>query len=148
MFQSTLRMQVQSYARGVLVRAVDPFTRGALRERMQLLGSTVNLRSFLDAPTPKGHTIKGSGMVSFRANKKNTSQIPMCFALQRACESHMQSLGVQGSKYNFGPVRAMDPTAIVSINGRRYQSTSLSDVLESIHNTSKYLKVLHASVLC
>jgi hypothetical protein len=103
----------------VLVRAVDPLTRGALRERMQLLGSTVHLRSFLDAPTPRGHTIKGSGMVEFRPNKKNTTTVPMCFALPRACDAHIQGLGVQGSDYNFGPVRAMDPTAIVSINGRR-----------------------------
>jgi hypothetical protein len=98
---------------------VDPFTRGALRERMQLLGSTVNLRSFLDAATPRGHTIKGSGLVEFRAHRRNTTDIPMCFALQRTCNSHMQGLGVQGSDYEFGPVRAMDPTAIVSINGRR-----------------------------
>jgi hypothetical protein len=103
----------------VLVRAVDPFTRGALRERMQLLGSTINLRSFLDTPTPRGHTIKGSGLVSFRPNNKNTATVPMCFGLQRACASHMQGLGVQDSDYYFGPVRAMDPTAIVSINGRR-----------------------------
>jgi hypothetical protein len=112
--------QVQSYARGVLVRAVDPFTRGALRTRMKLLGTSVNLRSFLDAPGPdRGHTIKGSGLVSFRANKKNTATIAMCFGLERACTAHMQDLGVQGSDYNFGPIRAMDSTAIVSINGRR-----------------------------
>jgi len=86
---------------------------------MQLMGSSVNLRSFLDSPTPRGHTIKGSGLVSFRANLKNTTNIPMCNALQRACDSHMQGLGVQSSDYNFGPVRAMDTTAIVSINGRR-----------------------------
>ena len=115
----TLHLQIQSYSRGVLVRAVDPYTRGALRERMQLMGSTVNLRSFLDAPTPRGHTIKGSGMVAYRPNNKNTIKIPMCYALQRACNNHMQGLGVQPSKYNFGPVQAMDPTAIVSINGRR-----------------------------
>ena len=104
------------------MRAVDPFTRGARRERMQLLGSTVNLRSFLDAPTPRGHTIKGSGMVAYRPNNKNTVIVPMCFALQRACNTHMQGLGVQTSDYNFGPVRAMDLTAIVFINGRRYPS--------------------------
>lgn len=128
----TLHLQIQSYARGVLVRAVDPFTRGALRERMVLLGSTVNLRSFFDAPTPRGHTIKGSGLVAFRANKRNTQAIPMCFALQRACEQHMRSIGVQGSDYNFGPVQAMDTTAIVSINGRRYHATSLFGICVGI----------------
>jgi hypothetical protein len=86
----------------------------------------VHLRSFLDAPTPRGHTIKGSGLVSYRSNEKNTTKVrEMPFALQRACSAHMQSLGVQGSNYNYGPVEEMDKTAIVSINGRRYQSTYL-----------------------
>ena len=62
-------------------------------------------------------------MVSYRPNKKNTKVIPMCFALQRACDAHLQSVGVQSSEYNLGPVRAMDPTAQVSINGKRYTLT-------------------------
>jgi hypothetical protein len=105
---------------------------------MQLLGSTINLRSFLDTPTPRGHTIKGSGLVSFRPNNKNTSTVPMCFGLQRACASHMQGLGVQDSDYYFGPVRAMDPTAIVSINGRRLPSTSLFNILRFILHTTNF----------
>lgn len=121
----------------MLVRAVDPYTRGALRERMQLLGSSVNLRSFLDAPTPKGYTIKGSGLVAYRSNRKNASSIPMCFALQRACDAHMHGIGVQASDYNFGPVSALDTTAVVSINGRRYPSPSLENTLRFTHCTSK-----------
>ena len=53
----------------------------------------------------------------------------MCFALDRACNTHMQGLGVQGSDYNYGPVRELDTTAIVSINGRRYQSTYYYKIL-------------------
>jgi hypothetical protein len=107
------------------VRAVDPFTRNALRERMGRMSSAVHLRSFLDPKTPRGHTIKGSGVVAYRPNRKNATTIPMCFALDRACNAHMQGLGVQGSNYNFGPVRKLDTTAIVSINGRRYQPSYL-----------------------
>jgi hypothetical protein len=118
----TLHSQIQSYSRCLLVRAVDPFTRGALRQRMNLLSSAVNLRSFLDPPTPAGHTIKGSGLVAFRASRFNTSITPMDFALQRACNRHMQSLGVQGSDYNYGPVKVLDAGSVVSINGRRYLS--------------------------
>jgi hypothetical protein len=104
------------------VRAVDPLTRGALRERMQRVASAVYLRSFLDPPTPPGHTIKGSGLVSYKASRFNTTTMPMDFTLQRACEMHMQSIGVQGSDYNFGSITVLDKTAVVSINGRRYAS--------------------------
>jgi len=93
------------------------------------MSSAVHLRSFLDQKTPRGHTIKGSGMVDFRPNKKNATNIAMCFALDRACNTHMQGLGVQGSDYNYGPVRELDTTAIVSINGRRYQSTYYYKIL-------------------
>jgi hypothetical protein len=117
-------VQIQSYSRGILVRAVDPYTRGALRERMQLVESAVHLRSFLDPPTPPGHTIKGSGLVSYRANRFNTTTVPMDFALLRACEGHMQDLGVQGSDYNFSSVSALDTSAVISINGRRYKSST------------------------
>jgi hypothetical protein len=130
-------MQIQSYARGLLVRAVDPFTRGALRVRMARMGPSVHLRSFLDPKTPRGHTIKGSGLVAFRPNKKNATNIPMCFALARACNTHMQGLGVQGSDYNYGPVRELDTTAIVSINGRRYKSTYLYNILGLLHQNCK-----------
>ena len=137
---------MQSYARGVLVRAVDPFTRGALRERMDLLGSTVNLRSFLDKPTPQGHTIKGSGMVSYRPNQKNTQVVPMCFALQRACDAHLQSVGVQSCAYEFGPVRAMDPTAQVSINGKRSIHTVCTIDLKIPRQTRKsYERFIHTT---
>ena len=90
---------------------------------MGRMGSAVHLRSFLDPQKPRGHTIKGSGVVDYRPNKKNANNVPMCFGLNRACNAHMQGLGVQGSDYIFGPVRKLDTTAIVSINGRRYKST-------------------------
>ena len=70
-------VQSMSYTRGLLVRAVDPLTRGALRTRVALLGSAVHLRSFLDGPAPAGHTIKGSGLVAFAANQWNTTIGPM-----------------------------------------------------------------------
>jgi hypothetical protein len=114
-----MHVQIQSYARGLLVRAVDPLTRGALRERMMLVASAVHLRSFLDNPTPQGHTIKGSGLVAFRGNRSNTTSMPMDFALERACANHMQSLGVQSSSYNFGRVDELSETVVISINGRR-----------------------------
>jgi hypothetical protein len=122
-------VQIQSYARGLLVRAVDPFTRGALRVRMGRMGPCVHLRSFLEPKTPRGHTIKGSGLVAMRPHRKNATCIPLCFALARACSTHMQGLGVQGSDYNYGPVRQLDTTAIVSINGRRYKPTNSYNIL-------------------
>ena len=45
----------------------------------------------------------------------------MDFTLKRAVDKHIQSLGVQSSDYNFGPVKLMDTTVAISINGRRYQ---------------------------
>jgi hypothetical protein len=121
-----LCVQIQSYSRGLLVRAVDPLTRGALRERLKRVGSCVHLRSFLDPPTPLGHTIKGSGLVSFLSNRFNTTTTPICMhdALEGACDRHMQSLGVQSCDYNYGPVSELATTVAISINGRRYQSTS------------------------
>ena len=87
---------------------------------MNLVDSAVHLRSFLDPPAPHGHTIKGSGLVSFRSNRFNTTTEPMNFTLHRACEDHMQSLGVQGSDYDYGTISMLSPNALVSINGRRY----------------------------
>jgi len=112
-------MQIQSYTRGLLVRAVDPHTRGALRVRMMRVGSAVFLRSFLDPPAPKGHTIKGSGLVSYKGSRWNTTSTPIDRALQRACEKHMQGMGVRGSDYFFGEAQVLNKTAQVSINGRR-----------------------------
>jgi hypothetical protein len=128
------------------VRAVDPLTRGALRERMQLVGSAVHLRSFLDPPRPKGHTIKGSGLVSFASNRHNSTTMSMDFdcALERACARHMQSLGVQSSDYNFSPVSVLDTAVKISINGRRYNkilgfSLTHIKILRYPHNTYKIL---------
>ena len=118
-------IQIQSYARGLLVRAVDPYTRGALRERMKLVGSAVHLRSFLDPAKVPGHTIKGSGLVSFRANRFNTTIQPMDYHLERAINKHIQSLGVQSSDYNFGPIKVLAPTVGISINGRRYKNLNM-----------------------
>jgi len=119
-----LCVQIQSYSRGLLVRAVDPLTRGALRERLKRVGSCVHLRSFLDPPTPPGHTIKGSGLVSFLSSRFNTTTTPMHDALERACDRHIQSLGVRSCDYNYGPVSELASSVAISINGRRYQSTS------------------------
>lgn len=113
-------MQIMSYTRGLLVRAVDPLTRGALRARVELLGSAVHLRSFLDGPEPPGHTIKGSGLVSFAPNRWNTTTAPIDYTLQRECDKHMRTLGVRANDYNFGDAKVLDATTVVSINGRRY----------------------------
>jgi hypothetical protein len=99
---------------------------------MMNVGSAVHLRSFLDPPTPKGHTIKGSGLVAYRANRANTTTTPLDRALQKGCESHMQSLGVNGSDYFFGDAQELAETAVVSINGRRY----LFSVVTSVHTKS------------
>jgi hypothetical protein len=90
---------------------------------MELVDSAVHLRSFLDPPTPPGHTIKGSGLVSFRASRWNTTIMPMEYALDRECNRHMQTLGVQGSDYTYGPISMLATDAVVSINGRRYKRT-------------------------
>ena len=111
--------QIQSYVRGLLVRAVDPLTHGALRARLDIVGSTVHLRSFLDPPTPAGHTIKGSGLVAYRSNRKNSAWVDQPFSLHRACGRHLQSLGVQACDYNYGRAKVLDVTASVSLNGRR-----------------------------
>ena len=112
--------QINSYCRGVLVRAIDPMTRGRLRERM---GNdhvhTAHMRSFLDPPTPRGHTIKGYGRVNYKENRKNSTTRKMTFSLHRACDRTMAEKGVDPANYNYGDVTTLDRTAIVSINGRR-----------------------------
>lgn len=90
---------------------------------MQLVGSAAHMRSFLDAPIAPGHTIKGSGLVSFKANRFNTTTPPMDLVFQRAVNNHMHSLGVQSSDYYYGPVTLLATTVNVSINGRRYHKT-------------------------
>ena len=45
-------------------------------------------------------------------------------ALERACDRHIQSLGVRSCDYNYGPVSELASSVAISINGRRYQSTS------------------------
>ena len=114
--------QITSYARGLLVRAVDPLTHGALRERLSIVGDTVHLRSFLEPPTPAGHTIKGSGMVAYRANRKNTQFAPLPFNLHRAMDLAIRSMGVEPSDYSYGHAQILDASAIVSINGRRSET--------------------------
>jgi hypothetical protein len=106
----------------LLVRAIDPLTHGALRARLQVVGGSgsLNLRSFLDRPIPDGHTIKGSGKVSFRDNRKNSTFVRLPFNLIRALDRHLQSKGVKPSDYNYGKAMVLDKKAIVSINGRRY----------------------------
>jgi len=103
-----------------LVRAVDPFTRGQLRNRLKLTGNTsVHLRSFLDKPTPKGHTIKGSGKVAFRANRKNSNSLQLTLDLRRACERNLQICGQSPGDYDFGKARVLDKDSVVNLNGRR-----------------------------
>ena len=121
---------------------MDPLTRGALRNRMVRVGSAVHLRSFLDPPEPKGHTIKGSGHVSFKANRFNTTTMPIDHALRRACSRHMQGLGVQSSDYDFGQVAVLDKNAIVSINGRRFNHV-LMRVENILHHLSNMNQLRH-----
>jgi hypothetical protein len=130
-----------SYTRGLLVRAVDPLTRGALRARVMLLGSAVHLRSFLDGAAPAGHTIKGSGLVAFASNRWNTTSCPMERALQRECDKHMRSLGVHASDYDFGEVRELDAKAVVFINGRRY--TLIRNIFPNQENSLYILNNLY-----
>jgi len=124
---SFLAWQINNYTRGLLVRSVDPQTRGKLRERLHLAAESVHLRSFLDPPAPRGHTLKGSGLVAYKDSRKNSATGPMGFALTRACDKNLTSCGVQPSDYTYGPATTMATTAIVSINGRRsanYNTTS------------------------
>ena len=115
------------------MRAIDPLTRGALRERMLIIGSAVRLRSFLDPPTPAGHTIKGSGEVAYRDNRKNSKTTPMFNAMQRAMNNHMTTCGVDPAHYDYGVVTVMDTTAIVSLNGRRYITHIRTNDVRSIN---------------
>jgi hypothetical protein len=107
---------------------------------MQLVGSAVNLRSFLDRPVVAGHTIKGSGMVSFKSNRFNTNTQPMDYTLERAVNNHLHSLGVRSSDYNFGPVQVLDTKVRVSINGRRYKIfAKFHNILTISFQTTKIL---------
>jgi len=101
------------------VRAIDPMTRGALKARLNIVGSTVHLRSFLEPPTSPGITIKGSGMVAFKANRKNCKAGQMTWNLRRALDNYLSSQGVQPASYNYGQAKVMHVSAVVSINGRR-----------------------------
>ena len=129
---STKNTQIQSYARGLVVRAVDPLTRGALRERMNLMGSSVNLKSFLDPPTPAGHTVKGYGLVSYRNSRKNSQSRPLTISLRRAMDRSMRVMGVDPVDYNYGCALVIDVTAIVSINGRRSSWCALFHIIRVI----------------
>lgn len=112
--------QINSYCRAVLVRAIDPLTRGKLLARMNTdHAHTAHMRSFLDPPTPRGHNIKGSGRVNFRPNRKNSKTQKLSFSLHRACDRAMSAKGVNTTYYTYGRMRVLDPSAIVSINGRR-----------------------------
>jgi hypothetical protein len=111
--------QVASYSRALLVRAVDPLTRGALRARLGIVGTTLHLRSFLDPPKPHGHTIKGSGLVEYSPNRKNTKTVALSFTLRRACDKNLAALGVLPCDYNYGRAEFLKTQAVISINGRR-----------------------------
>jgi len=63
-------MQVKSYCRGIVVRAVPPETRLKLFERLEVK-EMASLRSFLDPPVSKGKTIKGSGDVGYSLHTRN-----------------------------------------------------------------------------
>jgi hypothetical protein len=65
-----LRVQVRSYCRGIVVRAVPPNTRLKLFERLHVTEMS-GLRSFLDPPVTKGKTLKGSGRVDYRLHSRN-----------------------------------------------------------------------------
>jgi hypothetical protein len=63
-------IQVRSYCRGVVVRAVPSETRKKLFERLEVK-EMASLRSFLDRPLAKGKTTKGSGQVDYNLHNKN-----------------------------------------------------------------------------
>ena len=63
-------MQVRSYCRGIVVRAVSPEIRLKLFYRLRVEEMT-SLRSFLDPPVAKGKTIKGSGKVGYHLHSRN-----------------------------------------------------------------------------
>lgn len=69
-FEPSLIMQVRSYCRGIVVRAVPPETRVKLFARLQV-EEMASLRSFLDPPVGKGKTIKGSGQVGYHLYNRN-----------------------------------------------------------------------------
>jgi hypothetical protein len=119
--------QIQSYSRGLLVRAVDPLTRGRLHERLELVGTTVHTRSFLDPPKAKGHTIKGSGLVAFRDTRWNSESTRLGFKLTKACDNNLLSCGVQPDDYNYGRAIVLNVQAVVSLNGRRWRSGSMCE---------------------
>jgi hypothetical protein len=74
-FAPSLCMQVRSYCRGIVVRAVPPETRLKLFDRLHVK-EMASLRSFLDPPVGKGKTIKGSGKVAYHLYSRNhTSQL-------------------------------------------------------------------------
>ncbi len=102
-----------------MVRAVDPMTRGALKQRLNIVESTVHLRSFLEPPTAPGVTIKGSGKVAFKASRKKSKVEPMTWILRRALDKYIGSIGQQPANYNYGLAKIMQVSAVVSLNGRR-----------------------------
>jgi len=63
-------LQVRSYCRGVVVRAVDPATRARLFARLDI-AEVSSLRSFLDKPQQQGKTVKGSGLASYFLHERN-----------------------------------------------------------------------------
>jgi hypothetical protein len=63
-------MQVRSYCRGIVVRAVDSETRKKLFARLQVT-EMASMRSFLDPPPTKGTTVKGSGQVAYKLQTRN-----------------------------------------------------------------------------
>lgn len=76
-------MQLRSYCRGTVVRAVDAATRERLFARLGA-DDMADLRSFLDPPKAKGNTIKGSGDVDYRLHKRNHTK----FVLRPASPLH------------------------------------------------------------
>jgi hypothetical protein len=74
-FDPNPSIQVRSYCRGIVVRAVPPATRQKLFARLAVR-EMASLRSFLDPPVAKGKTVKGSGQVGYNLHKRNhTSQL-------------------------------------------------------------------------
>jgi hypothetical protein len=67
----TFSVQVRSYCRGIVVRAVPPATRTRLFERLHVQ-EMASLRSFLDPPVGKGKTLKGSGKVGYHLHSRNS----------------------------------------------------------------------------
>jgi hypothetical protein len=85
---------------------------------------TANMRSFLDRPTTKGHTLKGSNMVDFHIHSQNstTTSIRNIPALKRIFTHHLRASNKLPEHYNYDKITLIDNR--ISINGRWWKTGS------------------------